>query len=189
MRISTNFLLSEFVPDGREVSPIQVFMLQNLCIKILEPIRAFCKCSIKISNGMRFPSDINRLRKAGYNPSETSDHLFGNVVRVKSLPKKAKYGAYYAFSVGAADCIPSIGAKAVWEKVNPYFNKAEGTIELPTGKIKVGQFILEKRNGYWLHISNPASLIYSTKFDKRFLNRTPFLYSDDNGKTYKIFKG
>lgn len=193
MRISENFNLREFVAEGRDITPIQAFMLQNLCIKILEPIRAFLNCPMAITSGMRFPSDINRLRKSGYNPSETSDHLFGNLVRVSSLKKKAIYGNYYSFSVGACDTVPSCGALQAWNKLKPYFDIANGIINLPVRNsihpIKIGQLILEQNeNGHWLHISNSQSILYSDAFIAKYLKKIPFLISEDNGKTYNIYK-
>lgn len=192
MKISQNFNLYEFMNKKREITPIQVFMLQNLCIKILEPIRTFLNCPIKITSGIRFPGDINRLRKEGYNPSETSDHLYGNVVKLKSLNKKAKYGDYYSFSVGAADIIPAIGALSAWNILKKYFNIYSNEVNLPinnnrTINIRIGQIILEKRNSYWLHVANPSNLIYSLKFIQNFIKRKPFLISEDNGKNYTVY--
>lgn len=194
MKISDNFLLSEFVQEGRDITPIQVYMLNNLCLKILEPIRNFLNCKLTITSGMRFPSDVNRLRAAGYNPSETSDHLYGNVIRVKSMKKLAKYGRYYGYSVGACDFIPVIGAEESWNRLKKYFNFRQNCIDLPIRntfyRIKIGQIILEKgNNSHWIHISNPGTIIYSDSFISKFINRKPFLYSNDNGRTYQIYKG
>lgn len=190
MKITTNFQLKEFTDRSAELlTPIQLFMLRNLC-STLECIRTFLSAhyktdiSIKVTGGIRLPSDINRLRKAGYNPSETSDHLFGNIVKLRSKPKIKLFGKYYVYSVGAADVIPACSAEDAFNLMLPYFNRQTGEVNLPEGTIKVGQMILEKKINTWLHISNPPELIYSDQMIASFFNRKHFLKSLDNGGSY-----
>ena len=185
MKVSTNYSRDEFLEEGRIMTPIQEFMLTNLCNNILEPLRFFLSCKIKIIDGIRFPKDINTLRQEGYHPSETSDHLFGSVIRVRTMKKKAKYGDYYSYSVGAADIAPAIGAKKSWDMMKCFFNLKKNTIELPNQTIKVGQCILEKRTPYIIHISNPPDLIYNNFFTSKFLKKQTFLTCSDNGETYE----
>jgi len=166
-------------------------MMQSLCEFIFEPIRRFLSKKLgkpvpmKISSGVLFPSDLNRLRKLGYNPSETSDHLFGNIVKLRSSAKIRKYGKYYQYSVGAGDVVPSCGAVEAFELLKPYFVKEKSIIALPDGDVHIGQVILEKRNTHWLHISNSPNVIYQEDISNMFLRREPFLKSNDNGKSYQ----
>lgn len=190
-KITPHFRLNEFLKrDEISLTGIQLFMLHNLCNN-LEAIRSFLSrefartISIKVTNGFRQPSDNNRLRKAGYNPSETSDHLFGNMVKLRNPAKIRRFGRYYTFSVGAADIVPACGAKEAWEAMAPYFTRKTGIVTLPDNHIKIGQMILEKRNSYWIHISNPADLIYSPEIVTAFLNRVHFLKSTNNGGSYE----
>ena len=188
-RITPHFLLSEFVPRGNvTLTGIQYFMLHNLCNN-LEVIRDFLSkefgrtISIKINNGVRMPSDNNRLRNAGFNPSETSDHLFGNMIKLRRPGNIKKFGLYYTYSVGAADIDPACGALEAWEAIKPYFTRKTGIVTLPGQHIKIGQMILEKRNSHWIHISNPPELIYSPEMVAAFLKRVHFLQSNNNGRS------
>ena len=190
-RITPHFHVSEFTKrDPKIITPIQWFMLQYLCNN-LEVMREFLSnefgqtISIKVTNGIRMPSDNNALRKKGYNPSETSDHLFGNMVKLRSNAKIKQFGRYYNYSVGASDIIPACGAKEAYMRMKPFLTRGTGEISLPNGRIKVGQMILEKRNGYWIHISNPPELIYSKNLADSFLDKIHFLQSTDNGRTYE----
>lgn len=195
MKITDNFSFSEFSNrDPKMLSPVQWFMLQHLC-NDLELIRSFlCNyynkdISIKISSGIRLPSDNNALRKAGYNPSETSDHFFGNIVKLRNKRKIKLYGMYYIFSVGACDWVPACGAKKAFELLMPYFNLKTGGIDLPgipKGSLKIGQLILEKRNTYWIHQGNSPDLIFSEQVCDTFLNRKyRFMRSENNGASYQ----
>jgi len=192
IQLSKNFWFEEFsFRDHHILSNIQMEMVMNLALLILQPIRDFLciyfkkDIAITIRSGIRFPSDVNRLRQAGYNPSETSDHLFGNVIKLNSLENIRKYGKYHTYSVGAVDIVPMCGAKEAWDILRSKFKIGQGIISLPSGDVKIGQCILEKRNSYWIHIANPASLIYSLSVANAFLRKPDFLVSDDNGKTYK----
>jgi len=191
MKVSDHFEYEEFCKRDQEIlTPVQMYMLINLCQNILEPIRSHlcvvCKrdVSIKVVSGIRFPSDNNRIRAQGFNPSETSDHLFGNIVKLHNAVKIRKYGKYYQFSVGAADIIPDCGADRAWDILLPFFNRNTSTIDLPGCSIPIGQVILEKRKTFWLHISNPKRLIFTEQVVETYLKSEPFLKSLDNGCTY-----
>ena len=192
MKITTNFQLKEFTDRPHELlTPIQRFMLLNLC-SILECIRSFLSEALKttiplvVSSGIRLPSDTNKLRNAGNNPSETSDHLFGNIVKLRSKVKIKMFGRYYVYSVGAADVVPVCGATDAFQLMLPYFNRQTGEVNLPGGTIKVGQIILEKKdNSDWLHVSNPWDLVYSGQMVASFFNRKHFLTSVNNGESYE----
>ena len=194
IRLSDHFTFSEFTNrDHHVLTVLQYEMAQRLCVDILEPLRQFAKdtfgltrCAFKVTSAVRFPSDQNRLRRQGFNPSETSDHLFGHVVKLHSATKIQTYGKYFQYSVGAVDILPACGARQLWNALVDYMQRADNKILLPRGSIIIGQLILEKRTDYWLHISNPKSLIYSDKVSSTFLKKEPFLISTDNGKTYKV---
>lgn len=194
MKLSDNFWFSEFSDrDPGILTVVQLHMVKHLAENVLQPIRDYLsdaldkEVSIKVVSGVRFPSDHNRLKKQGFNPSETSDHLFGNIVKLRSATKIRKYGKYYQYSVGAADVIPSCGAKEAWDVLSPHFVRESGLIELPNRTVSIGQVILERRRSFWLHISNPSSLVYTEFVSDMFLKREPFLMSMDNGVSYKPF--
>ena len=189
--LSEHFSFDEFVKESNpKLTSIQWYMLQNLCQNILEPLRAFAgqvsriKNCFTITSGMRFPSDRERLIKQGYHPSETTDHDYGQAVKLTREKNIAKYGEYYFYSMGAADIVPACGALFLFEKCKQYFKHGEHAIDLPTGKIFINQFILEKGKDYWLHISNPVSLLYKEPMIK-FLDKDCFLQSLDNGSSYQ----
>lgn len=194
LRLSEHFSFEEF--SGRDhhyVTHIQMGMMDNLCRVILEPLRKFWgDKSITVASGLRYPSDINALRRKGYNPSETSDHLFGNVIKLRNADKVRRYGRYYAYSVGAADIVPSIGTEEAFQMIIPFLDTNNNAIKLPdVGAIRVGQFIFEKHGeSAWIHVSNPVDLIYSFKVAKEITkHRKCFLQSLDGGKTYEPIQG
>jgi hypothetical protein len=138
-----------------------------------------------VTSGIRSSSDRERLIKQDYHPSETSDHDYGQMVKLTNKDRIAKYGEYYSYSVGAADVIPSCGAKELFTLCKPYFNRIENTIDLPEGKISLGQCILEKgKETYWIHVSNPPKLFFNSPI-LQTLKKTCFLISEDNGITYQ----
>lgn len=186
MRLSENFYLREFTKLSElDITAIQKYLLKTLCKDVLQPIRNFLGCSIRVTSGLRTLEDMQRLKMAGYNPSDTSDHYFGATVPLLRARKIARFGGFYSYSVGAADIIPECGAEVAFGKLKRYFNPITGEILLPNQIVKVGQLILEYGNTYWMHASNPALLVYSKKFSQKFLKKSPFLISLDNGKTYQ----
>lgn len=192
MKLSDHFWFSEFTDrDLLIFTPVQIHMVRHLAMNVLEPIRAYLSdvfgsdVSMRVVSGIRFPSDHNRLKKQGFNPSETSDHLFGNIVKLRSALKIRRYGKYYQYSVGASDIIPACGSKEAWDAMRPHFCRGRSVIALPSGDVYIGQVILERRKSFWLHISNPPSLIYDDFVADNYLKREPFLQSMDNGVSYK----
>lgn len=192
-KLSDHFSLSEIVKeDHHELIPLQWYMLQHICMSILEPLRKFASDLVKqdvpftITSGLRTTEDRDRLKQMGYKPSETSDHDFGQTIELVSPDKIMKFGKYYSYSVGAVDFVPEFGADILFNKLKPYFNHGTRSIDLPGGSITVGQFILEKgEHSYWIHVSNPPSLFFGPPI-LGLLKRNCFLKSEDNGKSYQI---
>ena len=132
----------------------------------------------------------NRLKKSGYHPSPTSDHFWAQVIPTKRSRDIKKFGPKYHFSVGAVDFVcPKQGSLV------SAFNTIKAMHK--RGDIEVGQCILESKyeikNGkkkllkQWIHISNPKSAVYGYIFIKDIgIQKTRFLTSDDNGRTYKV---
>jgi hypothetical protein len=196
MKLSNHFWYNEFSDrDHAVLTPVQIHMVSHICNEILEPIRSYLsevfldEVKMRVVSGIRFPSDHNRLRKQGFNPSETSDHMYGNIVKLRNPIKIRRYGKYFQYSVGAVDIMPSCGAKEAWDVLLPKFDRDKSCINLINGPIEIGQVILEKRQSYWLHISNPKNLIYRQFVAENFLKREPFLMSNNNGKTYQPIIG
>lgn len=194
MKLSDHFWFRELSErDPGILTPVQMYMAKHIANNILEPIRAYLgdvfgrSVPIRVVSGIRFPSDHNRLKKQGFNPSETSDHLFGNIVKLRNPIKIRRYGKYYQYSVGAVDIMPSCGAKEAWDVMRSHFIRERGCIALPNGAVKIGQVILEKRRSFWLHISNPKELVYEDFVADTFLKVEPFLVSMNNGTAYKPY--
>jgi uncharacterized protein YcbK (DUF882 family) len=181
VQLTENFNLDEITNiQWDHLNETQKLMISNLTGFILQPIREHINMPMWITSGMRTQSDINRLRKQGYFPSETSDHLFGNVVELTSKHKIEKYGLYYPFSVGAVDFIcKGVDMRKVFKLI---YNLVIG------GIIKVGQLIYERKKSgtEWIHISNPVELIYSKEV-RKLLARPQFLYTLNGGANYKLY--
>ncbi len=193
IKLSDHFSLSEITSkDHHELLPLQWFMLQHICMSILEPLRKFASDLVRqdvpftITSGLRTVEDSDRLKKAGYNPSEISDHDYGQPVELTSPERRSKFGKFYSYSVGAVDFVPEFGAELLFDRLKQYFNRGTHSIDLSGGSIVVGQFILEKgERSYWIHVSNPPSLFFNQPI-LGLLKRNCFLKSEDNGKSYQI---
>jgi len=183
MQLTKNFSLDEFTNE-LEIPDYRLFLVQGMA-NILQTIRNVLCCSIQITSGMRSQADFDRLRKAGYNPSETSDHNYGLPIMLDSSnPKFRTFGAIYNFSVGAADIVPDIGAENAWKQLEPLCDREQNLIV----GIRIGQFILEKGlpgATPWIHVSNHPEIAFSRELVRKFLNRPCFLTSVDGGKTYQ----
>jgi hypothetical protein len=82
--------------------------------------------------------------------------------------------------------VPACGADVAWAKIQPYFNRDNKSIDLPSGSILVGQVIHEFGSGTnWVHCANPPTLKFSADFVNKFLNRICFLTSADKGISYQ----
>lgn len=179
--LSEHFCLEEFTKlNHHDIPTYTLGLLEDLCKAILEPLRAFLGCSIRITSGLRTPADTARLRAAGYHPSDTSDHYAGMAVPATSAATQRAFGAVYWASTGAADIVPIRGALWAWERLLPLL-RPDGAILLPAGEIRVGQLIME---GGWLHVSNPVSAILQPRY-ARMRKVAPFLISEDGGATYR----
>ena len=181
------FKKSEFESRGFPTRPsaLESFLLANLIYKILNPIRALIGVPININDCYRDMAKYRTLIKRGYNPSPTSDHFWGQSIETIRERDKKKYGDSYSFSSGAVD----FGCSGRGSLVS-VFNDIRGLES--TGAIKVGQCILESKTekgkivSQWIHISNPREIIYDAEFMKELqIKPRKFLYSKDNGKTYK----
>lgn len=172
IQLSKNFRLSEFTSqDHHNLSLVQIHMLQHLTEQ-LEIIRSIVNSRLKITSGMRTLEDRARLIRKGYFPSETSDHYFGVPVQLK-VPS-SKFQNYYTFSVGAAD----------FQCIDCSTEEAYLKIYKRRDEIKSGQLLLEKGNSFWIHLSNPPSLVYSESLSSTLLWKSPYLVSLDRGKVW-----
>lgn len=185
-KITSNFYYFEFRPKSRTKAWIpsgeyQRILIKNLA-KNLQIVRSAMpkNSSIMVTSGLRMTSDFARLKKAGYNPSTTSDHNFGNSVPLKINSKKyKKYGPTYNFSVGAADCVPLKMAAIDLFNLAVDFTRKK--------KCRFGQVIYEKNpvtGAEWVHFGGDPVYVFSDHIVK-FIKRTRFMKSLDGGKGYE----
>jgi len=136
---------------------------------------------MKVTSGVRLLSDYSRLKSAGYNPSETSDHNCGVSIPLrKDTDKFKKFGETYNFSIGAADIVP------IGMSVLDLFKLSFRLIK--EGMCNFGQVIYEsnpKNGSEWIHYGNDPADFFSKKIVK-LINRQKFLQSLDGGKTYTV---
>lgn len=185
-KITKNFYFYEFRPKGRQKTwmPSSIFqkgLIVNLA-KDLQVVRSAMPRGawIQITSGVRSAQDYTRLINAGYRPSKTSDHNFGNAVPLKAnTVKYKKYGSTYNFSVGAADCVPrNFPVKSLFELAVHLTQE---------GVCNFGQVIYEKSpksGAEWVHLGADPSYCFSEEI-VRFMKRTQFLVSLDGGKSYQ----
>lgn len=179
INLSKNFKLSEFTSvDQSDYSIALLKLLASQLQIVRNNLQEYAKdrkkqVSISISSGVRTQADYDRLKKSGYNPSETSDHFCG--LQLKCKP-----------TLGAADITVSNCSLSLHEIASMiiYWN-----IE---GYVNFGQIIFEynpKTKFAWIHVGNDWNSIFASTFLKDFydINRKKYLMSLDNGKTYKTF--
>lgn len=179
INLSKNFKLSEFTSvDQSDYSIALLKLLASQLQIVRNNLQEYAKdkkkqVSISISSGVRTQADYDRLKKSGYNPSETSDHFCG--LQLKCKP-----------TLGAADITVSNCSLSLHDIASMiiYWN-----IE---GYVNFGQIIFEynpKTKSAWIHVGNDWNSIFASTFLKDFynINRKKYLMSLDNGKTYKTF--
>lgn len=186
-KITKNFSFYEFRPKGRSklwmpTNKFTKMLIINLATNLQIVRSAMPRGSwIQITSGVRTPEDYKRLIRAGYRPSTTSDHNFGNAVKLTVNTRKyKKYGPTYNFSVGAGDCVSHNF------DVHSLFLLACELVK--RNECRFGQVIYEKNpktSAEWVHFGADLSYYFSEKI-VQFIGRLPFLVSLDGGKSYQI---
>ena len=167
---TTNFSFEEFLPRSNpnwQPNTLQVVML-NMLMKSLQVVRDTVGQCIDVSNSVRLVEDYNRLLANGYKPSLTSDHFFGEPIRVPSKhPRRPLYGEYYSFSAGAADVVCAVGAEELYHVIITLQRKGS----LPN----LGQVLLETQNGdSWIHVANSLTCVVKQAGESGVLSNTKF---------------
>lgn len=179
IRLSKNFKLSEFTKiEQTDYSLALLTLLASQLQIVRNNLQDYAKdktrqVSISINSGVRTSADYDRLKKAGHNPSETSDHFCG--LQLKCKP-----------TLGAADIRLTNCNISLQEVANLLIEWDKA------GQINFGQIIFEynpKTKYAWIHVGNDWNSIFSTDFLQDFykISRKKYLMSLDNGKTYKTF--
>jgi len=198
MILSENFLLEEMTSTTWDnLSKIKQMLMMYMANQILQKIHnKLLNHTMTVTSGERSQLDFNRLVKEGLNPSITSDHNFGNLASldaVKHADKYKMFGQNYVYGVGAVDIVftKQNKTKCTLEEVKVIFNTI---VNMDVNKeIKIGQVILEYNPSggkLWIHIANPAWLIYSDSFIKLTGLQKPYnkyMTSMDGGKSYKQY--
>lgn len=180
MNLSKNFTIEEFQAKGFPTIPTKKerFLLDCLVLR-LQIVRELLGCPIIVTDCYRTYGKYQDMVYRGLFPSETSDHFWGQRIPVYREDKVAKYGTVYDLSVGAVDFFPNMN-------IDEAYGKIVKKVKIDGG-LDVGQVIIEKSaTSSWIHMSNPASVLYSADFIRRIIPaREMFLASSDGGKTYQ----
>jgi len=145
-KITDHFRYEEFIVSSfgqPQYDKISQYLTQQLCLFILEPIRIECGYATRVSGGIRDKQVFDGMNAAGYYPSQTTDHSFGD-------PEVFSQG------VGAADIQPvrAGSCKDIFEKVL--------LMEKEMKFFRFGQVIWEwQKNAEWVHISNPKEVLFT----------------------------
>ena len=143
--VSEFFNYEEFTRSnyGKPVfNKLSKYLLECLCWNILDLIRREFGHPILVTSGLRDINVMEGLRRAGYHPSPTTDHSFGD-------PN------FNPFGVGAADIRP-FGNGTCEEIFNIAVNFITGFEDIP-----VGQVLWERQGSReWVHISNPKIIFF-----------------------------
>jgi len=185
--ITKNWSYHEFRPEGapkiwKPSSLYRKLLLDNLARNLQVISNNLPEyVTLKVSGGVRGLMDYGRLIKAGYQPSETSDHYCGtSVPLIYGSEKYNKYGETYNFAIGAAD-IQSIGIP-IWQLFSLSFKLSK------EGKCDFGQIIYEhnpKTDAEWVHYGGSLKNIFSNSIIS-FIGRKKYMKSLDGGRTYSV---
>jgi len=182
--ITQNFSFYEFRPHDKSKSWLPDNDYQEFLLRILATNLQVVRDKIpdgsymKITSGVRTPSDYDRLILSGYRPSSTSDHYCGTAINILDYRKRKKFGSTYNFSVGAADVQP-VGITA-----RQLFNLSFRLVK--EQMCDFGQVIYEKNpstGAEWVHYGNSLKKLFSEKIIS-MIGRIQFMQSIDGGLTY-----
>jgi len=141
-KVSDFFSYEEFTRSNYGIpvfNRLSKHLLECLCREILDPVRRIFWYPIMATSGIRDINVMTGLLAAGYHPSTTTDHSFGD-------PEVNPFG------VGAADIRPY--GQGTCEDI---FNIAVKLSE----SVPMGQIIWERQGDReWVHISNPKSVLF-----------------------------
>jgi len=172
MQITKNFSWAEFKGgsglDMVDASPKTLAMV-GIMADTLETVRAAAGKPISIVGGIRTAKSAEAMRKAGSNPSNTSDHFYGENPAVP-------------LAVGAVDIqCPGMNIKDLFNLI----------LQLKwNGKISTGQVLLEHnpvKGSWWVHVANDPRLVLSPEDLAKRTDSSINLVavSLDNGKSFK----
>lgn len=167
------FKTDRYFPIGYKPTKLQEHLWQIMKDNFLNPIRNFVGSAGIITSGIRTYDDYKRLTKDGYNPSSTSDHFAGNIIKLEKQSDINKYGEYYNLSTFAVDVVfPDYNMERICKYI---YNKIEYDLDmipyLCSEVRDVKQLIFETRgSSTWIHISLPYSCIYADDVAKMFNN-------------------
>ena len=186
--ITKNFSYSEYKPKGapRDWKPESSYldMMVIAHAQMLQVVRDEYGSGMTITSAVRSESDYYRLLEKGYFPSATSDHNFGQTMKIpdtgnSNLKKKRFWGDYYNFSVGATDVV-SANVKEMYQCA----------VELTRrGVISPRQVIYEYHDGKdveWLHIAGQPHLFFSGDLYDKVTEKPVFMYTTNGGRSYKV---
>ena len=143
--VSEFFTYEEFTRSnyGKPVfNKLSKYLLECLCRDILDPIRREFGHPILVTSGIRDINVMEGLRRAGYYPSPTTDHSFGD-------PDFNPFGA------GAADIRPygQGSCEDIFTIAVDFINRSDG--------IPVRQVLWERQGSReWVHLSNPKTVLF-----------------------------
>lgn len=179
-KLTQDFKLSEFVDLKEELTDYQIALLKMLAQNLQEIRNELQKYKsgmkpvcIVITSGVRTKKDYDRLKKQGYNPSQTSDHFCG----YQMVPGRPTLGAA---DIRVYNC--SMTMKQIALFIKQYCEAS--------GFYMFGQVIYEKNpktGSEWIHLSNDPYLVLN-QYIAKTIERKRYLMSTDNGKTYKALK-
>ena len=167
-KASEYFSYEEFTQSnyGKPVfNRLSKHLLECLSRNILDPIRKEFGHPILVTSGMRDTNVMNGLRDAGYFPSATTDHSFGD-------PE------FNVFGSGASDIRP-LGSGTCED----IFTVVIKLIQTVPG-FQVGQVLWERQGDReWVHISNPKSVLFQPEISIMIASKLMIGYGLD-GKYY-----
>lgn len=146
-------------------TPMQELMIAGL-VRVLQPLRDRVG-PIDITHGIRLATDYQRLIDEGRHPSPTSDHYFGQPIK---LVNDARGFDWWVYSTGACDFVPrEVSVQEAWE-----------VLLMVTPMAHIGQIIREQEGDReWIHLGNPRALIYSPAVVALIGRQTPVLFGKD----------
>ena len=167
-KVSEYFTYEEFTQSnyGNPIfNSLSKYLLKYLCLNILDPLRIQLEYPLLVTSGIRDINIVKGLIRAGYHPSSSTDHSFGD-------PEFNPFGS------GAADIRPygQGSCEEIFSIVVDFIN------HIP--EFHIGQVLWERQgDSEWVHISNPKSVLFQPEIAKMVASRLMVGYGLD-GKYY-----
>lgn len=153
MKLTNHFSYAEFDPNSMLISSeLGRHLITSMAVMCERVRRLAGNNRVDVNSGVRTLVDYERLKKAGYNPSPTSDHFYAQ-------PVIASGTKVHCTSVGASD-LNILGLRKKFPAIVEGLFAELGTDDLMKMPMQL-IYETDSKGNEWLHIANAPSVLWS----------------------------